>query len=111
MRPHLAGMHAVHSQTSGVTLYSIYAPRRPILRTLLTRRGVIIGTTEDDGFCTVEAEVPLGEMFGYSTEVRSATQGKAEFTMEFARYGVVPRDVAEGLKKKYADRTRSAASE
>jgi len=77
-----------------------------ILRTLMSRRGVIIGTTEDAGFSNVEAEVPLSQMFGYSTELRSATQGKAEFTMEFARYSVVPKDVADELKKKYADRVK-----
>ena len=54
----------------------------------------------------VEADVPLAEMFGYSTELRSATQGKAEFTMEFARYTEVPSSVSEALKKKYADANR-----
>ena len=49
------------------------------------RRGIIQGSTANEGFSTVEAEVPLSEMFGYSTELRSATQGKGEFTMEFAR--------------------------
>ena len=52
----------------------------------MQRRGTVIGTTEEAGFCRVEAEVPLAEMFGYSTDLRSQTQGKAEFTMEFARY-------------------------
>jgi elongation factor G len=70
-----------------------------IYRTLLHRRGVIIGSTEDEGFASIEAEVPLAAMFGYSTELRSATQGKAEFTMEFARYAPVPKDVSEELMK------------
>jgi elongation factor G len=76
------------------------------LRTLTQRRGMIVGTTEDNGFSVVEAEVPLAEMFGYSTDLRSSTQGKAEFTMEFARYGQVPEKVAEELKKRYKEKAR-----
>ncbi|MCK6573898.1 elongation factor G [Myxococcota bacterium] len=72
-------------------------------RTLLSRRGMITGTSEEEGFSRTEAEVPLAAMFGYSTELRSATQGKAEFTMEFSRYAQVPNEVAEELKKKYAE--------
>jgi len=75
-------------------------------RTLNQRRGIITGTSEEDGFARVEADVPLAEMFGYSTELRSATQGKAEFTMEFARYTEVPNSVSEALKKKYAEANR-----
>jgi elongation factor G len=67
---------------------------------LMQRRGIIGGTSENDGFCRVEAEVPLAEMFGFSTVLRSATQGKAEFTMEFSRYMAVPGNVAEELIKK-----------
>ena len=51
-----------------------------MLKTIMQRRGTVIGTTEEEGFCRVEAEVPLAEMFGYATDLRSATQGKAEFT-------------------------------
>lgn len=65
------------------------------------RRGMITGTTTQDSFVTVEAEVPLSEMFGFSTELRSGTQGKGEFTMEFAKYAPVPRNVQEELVKKY----------
>ena len=65
------------------------------------RRGMIQGSNANEGFSTVEAEVPLAEMFGYSTELRSATQGKGEFTMEFARYATVPRNVQEELMKAY----------
>jgi len=68
-----------------------------MLSTLMARRGMIIGTTEDAGLSTVEAEVPLAEMFGYATALRSATQGKAEFTMEFSRYAPVPQNIAEDL--------------
>ncbi len=70
---------------------------------LMQRRGIVIGTTESDGFSRVEAEVPLAEMFGFSTVLRSATQGKAEFTMEFSRYAPVPGAIAEELVKKYRE--------
>ncbi len=68
-----------------------------IVGTLMQRRGSIVGAVEADGFARVEAEVPLAEMFGYATTLRSATQGKATFTMEFGRYAQVPMSVAEEL--------------
>jgi elongation factor G len=61
------------------------------------RRGIISSSTEDGTFSRVEAEVPLSEMFGYSTVLRSLTQGKAEFTMEFEKYSKVPQSVSEAL--------------
>lgn len=67
------------------------------------RRGMIAGTNTQEGFVVVTAEVPLSEMFGYSTDLRSATQGKGEFTMEFARYSAVPRNIQEELSKKYQE--------
>ena len=70
---------------------------------LMQRRGIIIGTTESEGFSRVEAEVPLAEMFGFSTVLRSATQGKAEFTMEFSRYSPVPGAIGEELIKKHKE--------
>lgn len=72
-----------------------------ILGGLNQRRGMILATTEQDAYCKIEAEVPLADMFGYSTVLRSSTQGKAEFSMEFSRYAPVPRNVAEELLKKY----------
>ncbi len=66
-------------------------------------RGVIISSSEDNNFCKVEAEVPLSEMFGYSTILRSLTQGKAEFTMEFCKYSKVPNSISEELIKKYEE--------
>jgi elongation factor G len=68
---------------------------------LMQRRGLIIGSTEADGFSRVEADVPLAEMFGFSTALRSATQGKAEFTMELSRYAPVPAALAEELRENY----------
>ena len=52
-----------------------------IIGTINQRRGMITGTTEEEGYVMLDAEVPLSEMFGYSTTLRSNTQGKAEFTM------------------------------
>ncbi|MCK9995175.1 MAG: elongation factor G, partial [Candidatus Krumholzibacteria bacterium] len=75
-----------------------------IIKTLMQRRGVIVGTTEDEGFVRVDANVPLAEMFGYATVLRSSTQGKAEFTMEFARYAPAPREVAEELVQEYMEK-------
>jgi elongation factor G len=74
-----------------------------ILGSVNQRRGMIVGSQEEQGVTKVEAEVPLSEMFGYSTVLRSATQGKAEFTMEFAKYAVVPSSIGEELMKKYQE--------
>jgi elongation factor G len=71
------------------------------VRTIMQRRGVIVGTTESEGFARVDADVPLSEMFGYSTDLRSSSQGKAEFTMEFNRYVPVPAEVSKELIRKY----------
>lgn len=65
------------------------------------RRGMIAGTQSQEALVTIEADVPLSEMFGYSTELRSATQGKGEFTMEFAKYAPAPRNIQEELIKEY----------
>jgi elongation factor G len=72
-----------------------------MIGTINQRRGFITGSSEEDGFARIESEVPLAEMFGYSTVLRSATQGKAEFAMEFSRYDKVPRNVAEELIAAY----------
>ena len=66
-----------------------------VMATLNQRRGLILGAQESGGQARVDAEVPLAEMFQYSTVLRSATEGKAEFTMEFARYLRVPQKIAE----------------
>ncbi len=64
------------------------------------RRGIIDGMDENPAGKIIRASVPLAEMFGYSTDLRSATQGRATFTMEFARYAEVPENIAAGIVKK-----------
>ena len=81
-----------------------------VLATLNQRRGMIVGTTDDGLYTVVEAEVPLAEMFGYSTALRSATQGKAQFTMEFAKYRPVPQNVAEELKRNYQEELKKQSA-
>jgi elongation factor G len=73
-----------------------------VLKTIMQRRGTVIGTTEEDVFCRIEAEVPLAELFGYATDLRSVTQGKAEFTLEFAKYAPVPSEVSKELIERFA---------
>ncbi|NKB38055.1 MAG: elongation factor G [Gammaproteobacteria bacterium] len=61
------------------------------------RRGVLQGTEDAPAGKIVRAEIPLSEMFGYATDLRSASQGRAVYTMEFARYSEVPVNIAEGI--------------
>ena len=70
---------------------------------LVRRRGNIVGSESSMGTSVIEAHVPLANMFGYSTELRSNSQGKAEYTMEFERYEAVPRHIQDELIRKYAD--------
>ncbi|MEE2787587.1 MAG: elongation factor G [Myxococcota bacterium] len=75
-----------------------------VVRTLMQRRGMVTATVEEDGFCRIEADVPLAEMFAYSNVLRSATQGKAEFSMEFAKYARVPDEVSKALIEKFSEK-------
>ena len=68
------------------------------------RRGTILSTENAEGYVVAVAEVPLNSMFGYSTDLRSATQGKGEFTMEFAKYAPVPRAEQEEMMKAYREK-------
>ena len=71
----------------------------PVMGSLNQRRGIIVGSQDEGVMCAIEAQVPLADMFGYSTVLRSLTQGKAQFTMEFATYKQVPQSVAEEIVK------------
>ena len=75
-----------------------------VIGQLNQRRGTIVSTENAEGYVTAVAEVPLNQMFGYSTDLRSATQGKGEFTMEFAKYAPVPRNEQEEMMKAYREK-------
>ncbi|KZY67466.1 hypothetical protein A3738_28190 [Oleiphilus sp. HI0066] len=65
------------------------------------RRGIISGMEEGPSGKVVNAEVPLSEMFGYATDLRSATQGRATYAMEFLKYAEAPSNIAEVIINKY----------
>ena len=71
-----------------------------VMGLLNQRRGIIVGSQDEGPLCVVEARVPLAEMFGFSTVLRSSTQGKAQFTMELGSYKQVPESIALELTKK-----------
>jgi elongation factor G len=64
------------------------------------RRGVIVGSENTEGYVIATAEVPLNEMFGYSTQLRSLTQGRATYTMEFKHYAEAPKSIADSIINK-----------
>jgi elongation factor G len=70
-----------------------------VMGALNQRRGIILGAQDEGVMCSVEAQVPLSEMFGFATVLRSLTQGKAQFTMEFAVYKQVPASISELIVK------------
>jgi elongation factor G len=72
----------------------------PVTGGISSRRGVILGTENRSGFAVISAEVPLAEMFGYSNDLRSMTQGKGSFSMEFLKYQRVPSKFQEEIVKK-----------
>ena len=73
-----------------------------VMGDLSSRRGVIQGMDEVTGGKVIRAEVPLAEIFGYSTTVRSVTQGRASYTMEFMHYAEAPKTVAEAIINRYS---------
>jgi len=80
-----------------------------VMGSLNQRRGMIVGSQEEGTICVIDAQVPLAEMFGYSTVLRSLTQGQAQFTMEFAFYKQVPQSIAEELLKKATEEKKNVA--
>jgi len=71
------------------------------------RRSIVISTMNEHGFTTVQAEAPLAAMFGFSTDIRSLTQGKGEFTMEFLKYAPIPKGLQEELVVDYQKKKNS----
>ena len=72
----------------------------PVTGTISSKRGVILGTESRSGYTVITAEVPLAEMFGYSNDLRSSTQGKGSFSMEFLKYQKLPSRFQEEIVKK-----------
>jgi elongation factor G len=80
-----------------------------VMSTLNQRRGMIVGSQDEGPFSVIEAQVPLAEMFGYSTNLRSVTKGRAQFTMEFLTYKQLPQSIADELMKKAAEKKKNVA--
>jgi elongation factor G len=80
-----------------------------IMGSLNQRRGMIVGSQDEGAMCVIESQVPLAEMFGYSTVLRSLSQGQAQFTMEFALYKQIPQSIAEELVKKATEEKKNVA--
>ena len=68
-----------------------------VMGNLTSRRGLLTGTEARPGVQLINAEVPLSEMFGYATDLRSQTQGRGTFSMEFLKYSEVPKSIAEKI--------------
>jgi elongation factor G len=81
----------------------------PVTGTLSAKRGVILGTESRSGYTVITAEVPLAEMFGYSSDLRSMTQGKGSFTMEFCKYQKVPSRFQDEIVKQAQTFAKAAA--
>jgi elongation factor G len=81
----------------------------PVTGGVSSKRGVILGTENRAGFAVILAEVPLAEMFGYSNDLRSMTQGKGSFSMEFLKYQKVPSKFQEEIVKKAQTDTKATA--
>ena len=99
----------IHEPIMKVSVESPSQFQGPVMGSLNQRRGMIVGSQEEGVMCVIDAQVPLAEMFGYSTVLRSLTQGQAQFTMEFATYKQVPQSIAEELLKKATDEKKNVA--
>jgi elongation factor G len=99
----------IHEPIMKVVVESPSEFQGAVMGLLNQRRGIIVGSQDEGVQCVIESQVPLAEMFGYSTVLRSSTQGQAQFTMEFATYKQVPQSIAEDLVKKAAEDKKNVA--
>jgi elongation factor G len=99
----------IHEPIMKVSVESPSQFQGTIMGSLNQRRGMIVGSQEEGVMCVIDAQVPLADMFGYSTVLRSLSQGQAQFTMEFATYKQVPQSVAEELLKKATEEKKNVA--
>jgi elongation factor G len=106
---YLRAKPVIHEPIMKVVVETPVEFQGPVMGLLNQRRGMIIGSQDEDVMCVIEAQVPLAEMFGFSTILRSATQGKAQFTMEFAIYRQVPQSIADKITLEAAENKKSAA--
>ncbi len=106
---YLRAKPVVHEPIMKVVVESPVEFQGAVMGLLNQRRGMIIGSQDEGVMCVIESHVPLGEMFGFSTILRSATQGKAQFTMEFALYRQVPQSIAEKIALEVAQNKKTAA--
>ncbi|XP_047488000.1 elongation factor G, mitochondrial-like [Penaeus chinensis] len=81
-----------------------------IISQMNKRNGIITGTDANEGWFTLYTEVPLNDMFGYASELRSATQGKGEFAMEYSRYAPMRSEMMEALIEEYTNPKGAEAS-
>jgi elongation factor G len=108
----MAGFREAYAQAGAVILEPIMkvevtAPEEfqgSVIGNLNQRRGMILNSDTNDGYVVAQALVPFSEMFGYSTTLRSATQGKGEFSMEFNKYEPVPKSVQEEMVRLYKEK-------
>jgi len=99
----------IHEPIMKVSVESPSQFQGAVMGSLNQRRGMIVGSQEEGVMCVIDAQVPLAEMFGYSTVLRSLSQGQAQFTMEFATYKQVPQSIAEELLKKTTEEKKNVA--
>lgn len=72
-----------------------------VIAQLNKRHGIVTGSEGTEGWCTIYGEVPLNDMFGYAGELRSSTQGKGEFSMEYSRYSPCSQEMQDKLVEEY----------
>ncbi|MGA7298384.1 MAG: EF-Tu/IF-2/RF-3 family GTPase, partial [Rhodanobacteraceae bacterium] len=108
MEAYLKANPVIHEPIMKVVVESPTEFQGPVMGSLNKRRGMILGAQDEGVMCVIEAQIPLAEMFGYSTVLRSLTQGKAQFTMEFSTYKQVPQSITEELAKKALENKKVA---